>query len=89
MGSKAKITTVSIVRENEVIPMNKAIPPCKNTAAKIAVDFHLSDAKVAAAMYSSTVADYTANYKNALNALPLVLSSFPVMGILSSFAGVV
>lgn len=54
MGSKAKITTVSIVRENEVIPMNKAIPPCKNTAAKIAIDFHLSDAKVAAAMYSST-----------------------------------
>lgn len=33
--------------------MNKAIPPCKNTAAKIAVDFHLSDAKVAAAMYTS------------------------------------
>lgn len=32
--------------------MNKAIPPCKNTAAKIAVDFHLSDAKVAAAMYT-------------------------------------
>lgn len=52
MGSKAKITTVSIVRENEVIPMNKAIPPCKNTAAKIAVDFHLSDAKVAASMYT-------------------------------------
>ena len=33
--------------------MNKAIPPCKNTAAKITVDFHLSDAKVAAAMYTS------------------------------------